>query len=343
MCIISGCDYVNSLQGLGLKTAYKLVKMAPSLQHVLKQLRRKGHALDGDYEAQVIRAEQTFLHQVVWDPVHQTQRHLTDPPAALADKLAFAGTLHRDPAVARALAIGDAHPVTEEMFEDGVTATVSSSASVASMSRGSSTASATCTATVERSSSSADACESPSSTTMVPGAVSPANFSLPAQPKRRHSSSSSCASHFGGAESGSGGSVSSAAVGLGRSRSATSLFSPKLRMQSLDRFVAGRSKTPPSSYHTSATSKVGKNFQPPAKRANTHAPSVKEKGKASFKTKLKEKTRSAATRSAQPSSPMSASPIRRPKPVFQVSGKPKHKGGSRERERACVPLVKSTC
>eukprot|EP00049_Salpingoeca_infusionum_P012356 m.225641 g.225641 ORF g.225641 m.225641 type:complete len:316 (-) comp15161_c0_seq16:1808-2755(-) len=92
MCIISGCDYVNSLQGLGLKTAYKLVKMAPSLQHVLKQLRRKGHALDGDYEAQVIRAEQTFLHQVVWDPVHQTQRHLTDPPAALADKLAFAGT-----------------------------------------------------------------------------------------------------------------------------------------------------------------------------------------------------------------------------------------------------------
>eukprot|EP00049_Salpingoeca_infusionum_P012357 m.225674 g.225674 ORF g.225674 m.225674 type:complete len:177 (-) comp15161_c0_seq19:1581-2111(-) len=113
MCIISGCDYVNSLQGLGLKTAYKLVKMAPSLQHVLKQLRRKGHALDGDYEAQVIRAEQTFLHQVVWDPVHQTQRHLTDPPAALADKLAFAGTLHRDPAVARALAIGDAHPVTE--------------------------------------------------------------------------------------------------------------------------------------------------------------------------------------------------------------------------------------
>lgn len=34
MCILSGCDYVTSIQGIGLKTAYKLLKQHRTVENV---------------------------------------------------------------------------------------------------------------------------------------------------------------------------------------------------------------------------------------------------------------------------------------------------------------------
>ena len=34
MCILSGCDYITSIQGIGLKTAYKLLKQHRTVENV---------------------------------------------------------------------------------------------------------------------------------------------------------------------------------------------------------------------------------------------------------------------------------------------------------------------
>jgi exonuclease-1 len=34
MCILSGCDYINSIQGIGLKTAHKLLKQHRTAENV---------------------------------------------------------------------------------------------------------------------------------------------------------------------------------------------------------------------------------------------------------------------------------------------------------------------
>jgi exonuclease-1 len=34
MCILSGCDYIASIQGIGLKTAYKLLKQHRTVENV---------------------------------------------------------------------------------------------------------------------------------------------------------------------------------------------------------------------------------------------------------------------------------------------------------------------
>ena len=62
MCILSGCDYLESIKGIGLKKAYKLVsEMGEDVGAILRKIRREGkHIIPLDYERSFEMAMMTF-------------------------------------------------------------------------------------------------------------------------------------------------------------------------------------------------------------------------------------------------------------------------------------------
>ncbi|KAG5437119.1 hypothetical protein PCANB_001240 [Pneumocystis canis] len=67
MAILSGCDYLESIRGIGLKTAYRLLKKHKTIDQLLKALRTE-YSLEvpSDYETQFNFANLTFMHQRVY-------------------------------------------------------------------------------------------------------------------------------------------------------------------------------------------------------------------------------------------------------------------------------------
>ncbi|KAM3863149.1 exonuclease 1 [Diretmus argenteus] len=76
MCILSGCDYLASLYGIGLGKACKLLKIANN-PDILKVIRKMGQYLKmnmvvpEEYVEGFIKANNTFLYQLVFDPVRR--------------------------------------------------------------------------------------------------------------------------------------------------------------------------------------------------------------------------------------------------------------------------------
>ncbi len=68
ICILSGCDYLDSLPGIGIKTAIKLMKKHSGIDGVLEHLQFSNSAFSSNYHARFWRAEQTFRYQRVFDP-----------------------------------------------------------------------------------------------------------------------------------------------------------------------------------------------------------------------------------------------------------------------------------
>eukprot|EP00158_Paraphelidium_tribonemae_P004450 Partr_v1_DN26762_c1_g1_i3_m8528 putative Exonuclease len=70
MCILSGCDYLKSLPGIGLKTAYKMLKKYGDVEKALRNMQLNNKlCLPSDYLDNFEQAELTFRHQRVFDPV----------------------------------------------------------------------------------------------------------------------------------------------------------------------------------------------------------------------------------------------------------------------------------
>ncbi|KDP21174.1 hypothetical protein JCGZ_21645 [Jatropha curcas] len=68
MCILSGCDYLQSLPGMGLKRAHALITKFKSYDKVLKHLRYSTVSVPPLYEESFQKAILTFQHQRVYDP-----------------------------------------------------------------------------------------------------------------------------------------------------------------------------------------------------------------------------------------------------------------------------------
>ena len=66
MCILSGCDYVDSVHGVGLKTAQKLITKWRTLERVAKQLKFEKKC-EASYLDDVLRAKATFQHHWVYE------------------------------------------------------------------------------------------------------------------------------------------------------------------------------------------------------------------------------------------------------------------------------------
>ncbi|XP_054456284.1 exonuclease 1 [Anoplopoma fimbria] len=97
MCILSGCDYLASLHGIGLGKACKLLRLAKD-PDILKVIRKMGQYLKMNlvipeqYIEGFIRANNTFLYQLVFDPVRRKVVPLNPYPEHIdLAKLSYAG------------------------------------------------------------------------------------------------------------------------------------------------------------------------------------------------------------------------------------------------------------
>lgn len=82
ICMLSGCDYLPPIYGMGLKTAHRYVCRYRSIGRVLQVLRAElppGRMPPG-YEAEFSQAELTFIHQRVYDMETRTLCHLNPLP-----------------------------------------------------------------------------------------------------------------------------------------------------------------------------------------------------------------------------------------------------------------------
>lgn len=112
MCILSGCDYLPSIPSLGIKTAYNLVKEYRDIDKILEVIsNNKKYKMPEHYIANFKKADITFLHQVVYDPVHKRSVPLRPLPDGVSvDDIPFVGKqLSDDIAVGVATGILDPH------------------------------------------------------------------------------------------------------------------------------------------------------------------------------------------------------------------------------------------
>ncbi|PPD80997.1 hypothetical protein GOBAR_DD22065 [Gossypium barbadense] len=101
MCILSGCDYLQSLPGMGLRRAHALMKKFKSYDKVIKHLRYSTVSVPPLYEESFKKAILTFQCQRVYDPITEDIVHLSD----ISDN------------IAQGIARGDLDPFTQMPFQ----------------------------------------------------------------------------------------------------------------------------------------------------------------------------------------------------------------------------------
>lgn len=89
--ILSGCDYLASIQGVGVVTAHKLLSKEKTVEKVIEYLQHR-KTVPSNYLDDFFKAKKTFLHQIVYDPIQQKRRYLRD----VKEKLDFLGTLKEE-------------------------------------------------------------------------------------------------------------------------------------------------------------------------------------------------------------------------------------------------------
>ncbi|EZA50275.1 Exonuclease [Ooceraea biroi] len=124
ICILSGCDYLPSLPGIGLRKAQKFIDKNTD-DNIHKALTRLGSVLNmkslvvtAEYRDAFVLADITFKHQLVFCPLQRKQVRLNPPTADITeDQLQYAGTeLNAD--IALQLAFGNCDPCTLKMVHN---------------------------------------------------------------------------------------------------------------------------------------------------------------------------------------------------------------------------------
>ncbi|KAF5284970.1 hypothetical protein FQR65_LT13359 [Abscondita terminalis] len=124
MCIMSGCDYLDSLPGIGIKRAHKAISMTHD-SDIYKLLPRLPNYLNlsklvvtTDYVENFKLADATIKHQVIYDPVERKLKPLTDPFKSNTDPkyLKNAGEIG-DSAKAFQMALGNIDPISKNVLD----------------------------------------------------------------------------------------------------------------------------------------------------------------------------------------------------------------------------------
>ena len=115
MCITAGCDYLPNLPGVGLgkaKNCWQKVSN-PDLRTVLRKLpaylKMPGLIVTQDYIEKFIKANNTLLYQLVYDPQTRSEKSLTPYPESLRgslDDLAYCGS-YSEKGLATQMALGN--------------------------------------------------------------------------------------------------------------------------------------------------------------------------------------------------------------------------------------------
>lgn len=126
MCILSGCDYVDSLPGVGLAKACKFVKKTEetdwmrALDKIPAYLNMRNLIVTEEYKINVLKARATFLHMVVFDPRRRKQVRLHELHEfdAKEEHCCNAGELMLDDKKALDLAVGNLNPFTMKKLDN---------------------------------------------------------------------------------------------------------------------------------------------------------------------------------------------------------------------------------
>ncbi|XP_069359235.1 exonuclease 1 [Maniola hyperantus] len=125
MCIMSGCDYLASLPGIGLAKARQFVTatqdsdFANALRKLPSFFNRSNLTVTDEYRESFLKAEATFKHQFVYDPIERKMVRLTEPDDEDIEiaLCVNAGEL-LDPKVAFQLALGNIEPFTLKKLDN---------------------------------------------------------------------------------------------------------------------------------------------------------------------------------------------------------------------------------
>ncbi|KAL0822759.1 hypothetical protein ABMA28_004768 [Loxostege sticticalis] len=125
MCIMSGCDYLASLPGIGLAKARQFVtatqdsNFANALRKLPSFFNRSSLTVSDEYRESFLKAEATFKHQYVYDPIERRMVRLTEPDDEEIEQALCvnAGEL-LDPKTAFQLALGNLDPFTLKKMDD---------------------------------------------------------------------------------------------------------------------------------------------------------------------------------------------------------------------------------
>lgn len=119
MTIFSGCDYLEGIPNMGLKTAYRLMRKYRTPERVIRMLQFEGKfRVSENFMAQYKQAELTFMYQRVFCPTKQELVLLTEPSATSTldiEEMPYIGA-KVETELARAIAVGDVNPITKELI-----------------------------------------------------------------------------------------------------------------------------------------------------------------------------------------------------------------------------------
>lgn len=116
-CILSGCDYLESIKGIGFKKAVKLVQTyGDDIRLITQEIKKSGQNIQIEsYIEEFSRAYLTFKHQVIFDSKTQCLVHLT-PPDDEINKIDFVGNLNTDQNLVKLVCTGQLNPETHQAF-----------------------------------------------------------------------------------------------------------------------------------------------------------------------------------------------------------------------------------
>ena len=115
MAILSGCDYLASINRMGLKSAYRFVRRYKNIEKIIQMLQFDGQFyVPTDYLKKFYRAELTFLHQRVFCPLKKDVVMMAElGKEAQPEDFSFIGhEVAQD--VAIGVAQGDLDPMTKQ-------------------------------------------------------------------------------------------------------------------------------------------------------------------------------------------------------------------------------------
>ncbi|KAI0947714.1 hypothetical protein AcW1_009409 [Taiwanofungus camphoratus] len=121
MAILSGCDYLPSIPGVGLKTAWSLLRKHKTVENVVRALNLEGKKkVPKGYLDAFRLAEKVFLYQRVYDPTQEKLVHLTELPhdEEWNDETEGYVGANLEPLLAKQVAEGDACPISLLPMED---------------------------------------------------------------------------------------------------------------------------------------------------------------------------------------------------------------------------------
>lgn len=125
MCILSGCDYLDSLPGIGLVKARKFVLLTEehdirkALTKIPAYLNMRQLDVSEEYKTNFLKADATFKHMIVYDPTKRKQTRLNDlEELGTEPELCCNAGTFLDDDTAFQLAVGNFDPFTMKKLDN---------------------------------------------------------------------------------------------------------------------------------------------------------------------------------------------------------------------------------